>query len=818
MLSQPLAASEEETELATRLLVIAKCERAGVLNPEAAIDIFRRSGLSFELLRDIWNIADKNGSGDLSKDELVVAIRLMGWTQAGEALHDGLVTKCGPLPTLEGITDAVKKPNHVHQTPQFPPINTVDVLNFKGIFIRAGPINGILDGDKVMDAFMTSNLSYEHLWKIKMLVDRNESGGLDFREFAMGMYLIHAFQSCLISVVPTSIPQDLHDQFADLEIPSSAPSSSLPPQSRRPTPSLRASSSKPHLSTPVSGNSTPLSTNHEHEEHWAILPHEKIESDKHFYKLDLNRKGYIEMDTAAKFMLSYDLSQADLGHIWMLADLNKDNRLTADEFAILSHLLRQRSAGEPVPQTLPPSLIPPSLRSWALSNMSSAPVSPIQKAKPPPPPPKKDRASMFIPNGHVLRAQSSSAALSTVFPDSKYSTPLSPPLSPTPSIHRPRASSSVAPMSFLTSPKPKSRSSSRELLSPFEDPAAELHNFSLSRHNTPPLSPRPPESASNEALEGFKKETARLSLQVESLLSQLTEQSRLRDGNEALRRENESLKSQLHDMERTVSEVLSANDRLGSQDEYIEEIGRLTAELATKDTQSENSERMVAMLREDEQELRASLRESQAATAKAKNEAEELRKTVSTQSEEIKELNGRVADMSKAMSEPTSTTNNRELRVLLRDATRENESLKGQLRDTQKSMEQLLLSSKGPTQLDELRRENRRLKEQIQELELIATTVQSSSMPSSSSRSTESLTRENEHLRQQLRDGQRTFADFRSTNETKFVEMRQQIDSLTHENNRLKIDVNASRRRQPQTQEDNSVPPPAYDDSFVIPP
>ncbi|KAF8955359.1 hypothetical protein BDZ97DRAFT_297073 [Flammula alnicola] len=197
---------------------------------------------------------------------------------------------------------------------------------------------------------------------------------------------------------------------------------------------------------------------------------------------------------------------------------------------------------------------------------TSGPMSPIQKAKPPPSPLKKDRASMFIPNGHALRAQSSSAVLSTISPNSKYFTPLSPPLSPTPSIHRPRASSSVAPMSFLTNPTPKSRSSSRELLLPFEDPAAESHNFSLSRHNTPPLSPRPPESASYEALEGFKKETARLSLQVESLLSQLTEQSRLRDGNEVLRRENESLESQLHDMERTVKQQIDSliheNNRL----------------------------------------------------------------------------------------------------------------------------------------------------------------------------------------------------------------------------------------------------------------
>ena len=86
-------ATDEEEQLATQILVLTHCQEAGALSSEAAIDIFRRSGLSFTILRDIWNIADKNGSGDLSHDELAMAIRLMGWVQMGEALDDGLLLK-----------------------------------------------------------------------------------------------------------------------------------------------------------------------------------------------------------------------------------------------------------------------------------------------------------------------------------------------------------------------------------------------------------------------------------------------------------------------------------------------------------------------------------------------------------------------------------------------------------------------------------------------------------------------------------------------------------------------------------------------------
>lgn len=93
MSTQAFAASDDEADLAAQLLKIAKCEQAGALPPNVAVDLFGRSGLTVEQLRDIWNLADQNGSGDLSKDELAMAIRLMGWAQAGEAFDSGLLHK-----------------------------------------------------------------------------------------------------------------------------------------------------------------------------------------------------------------------------------------------------------------------------------------------------------------------------------------------------------------------------------------------------------------------------------------------------------------------------------------------------------------------------------------------------------------------------------------------------------------------------------------------------------------------------------------------------------------------------------------------------
>ncbi|KAF9477811.1 hypothetical protein BDN70DRAFT_90513 [Pholiota conissans] len=833
MSSQTFLASDEEVELARQLLKVAECEQAGALHADVAVDIFGRSRLTVEQLRDIWNLADKNGSGDLSIEELAMAIRLMGWAQAGESLHENLLHKTGPLPTLDGIA-SVKKLNHIH----FPPVSSVEIHAYKQAFVLAGPVQGILEGQKAMDAFMISNLSYDELRRIGGLVDNDGRGALDCRQFCMAMYLIHAFQSCLIPAIPTSIPQEVCDQFADIQPP--APDSLSPPFPRsRSSSSLSRSTTSPRITPLSSGDSTPLSPipdiaePHEHER-WDILPHEKTEADQHFSELDPENKGYIETAAAAKFLMSYDLPQAELGRIWLLADLNRDNRLTPDEFAIVMHLLRQRLAGEPVPETLPPELLSPTLKTKFRVSGIPPPFSPPLKAKPPPPPiprkdihpappvPSKDQSSISIPNGRHSRARTISAVVSPASSNPRYSMPLSPPLSPSASMHRlkPKSSlSATSPMSFLTSPA-RPRAASSELLSPFEDPEGELHSNTPSRIPSPSPSPQPPSSDTSglEALEqSFKKETGRLTLLVESLRAQLLEQGQLREVNTKLQKQNDTLKSELRDMERTVSEVLSANDRLGSQEQYIREIDRLTAEVESKETESGSLKRVLDVVKEEEERLRTALRESEAVATKSSNEVTELRSTITTQTSEIQQLKSRLADMSNAMAEPSSATNNRELRVLLRDATKENEGLKTELRDTQKSMERLLLSSKFPTQMDELQRENRRLKEQVQDLRMLAMTVQSSSAAAAntpSSRAAE-VARENEQLKQQLKDGQRAMADLRERNETKLVEMQQQIDSLTHENRRLKLDMNA-RGRPPH--EDNSVPPPAYDDSFVIPP
>lgn len=371
-----------------------------------------------------------------------------------------------------------------------------------------------------------------------------------------------------------------------------------------------------------------------------------------------------------------------------------------------------------------------------------------------------------------------------------------------------------------------------EVLSPFEDPggqpfASRIPPQAAQVRSSPSHTSSPSAStfdtSHQEALDGFKQEISRLSRQVEILLGQLAGQNNLRDINDNLRSENDRLKTEVKDIERMMFEVLSANESSSSsQEEHAQEITRLVKELADKETLHERSERMLAVVTQNERELRESLRESQSAASKATAEVADLKQIVITRDEEITDLKTRLSDMGKAMAEPDSTTSNRELRVLIRDVTRENDTLKSRVRDMERSMEQMLLSTKHVA-FDEMGRENKRLTEHVRDLEGMVTQLQSSvgvdradgteRGKGSGSGSSQGALRENELLKSQLRDGKRVFAEFRSSSETKLVELQQKVEALVQENNRLKIDAHHGNRR-----EDRSVPPPAYDDDFVIPP
>lgn len=100
---------------------------------------------------------------------------------------------------------------------------------------------------------------------------------------------------------------------------------------------------------------------------WAVTKDEKKIYDHLFKAWDGFNKGFIGGDVAIEVMGQSGLPKADLEKVWTLSDPGNKGRLDMDEFAVAMHLIYRKLNGYPVPNQLPPELVPPSTRNFTNS-------------------------------------------------------------------------------------------------------------------------------------------------------------------------------------------------------------------------------------------------------------------------------------------------------------------------------------------------------------------------------------------------------------------------------------------------------------------
>ncbi|KAF7532018.1 hypothetical protein G7Z17_g13681 [Cylindrodendrum hubeiense] len=100
---------------------------------------------------------------------------------------------------------------------------------------------------------------------------------------------------------------------------------------------------------------------------WSITKEEKTRYDALFKAWDGLGKGYIGGEQAIEIFGQSGLEKPDLERVWTLADNGNKGRLDLDEFAVAMHLIYRKLNGYPLPNTLPPELVPPSTRNFSQS-------------------------------------------------------------------------------------------------------------------------------------------------------------------------------------------------------------------------------------------------------------------------------------------------------------------------------------------------------------------------------------------------------------------------------------------------------------------
>ncbi|XP_077008369.1 intersectin-2 isoform X1 [Tamandua tetradactyla] len=296
----------------------------GYITGDQARTFFLQSGLPAPVLAEIWALSDLNKDGKMDQQEFSIAMKLIKLKLQGQQLPMVLppIMKQPPMfsPLISARFGMGSMPNL--SVPQsLPPAAPI-----------AAPLSSATSGTTLPPLMMPPPL--------------------------------------VPSVSTSSLPNGTARLIQPLSVPYS--SSTLPHTSSyslmmggfggagiQKAQSLidLGSSSSTSSTASLSGNSPKTGTLE-----WAVPQPSRLKYRQKFNTLDKSMSGYLSGFQARNALLQSNLSQTQLATIWTLADIDGDGQLKAEEFILAMHLTDMAKAGQPLPLTLPPELVPPSFR------------------------------------------------------------------------------------------------------------------------------------------------------------------------------------------------------------------------------------------------------------------------------------------------------------------------------------------------------------------------------------------------------------------------------------------------------------------------
>lgn len=318
----------------------------GELDAGDAVTLLMLSGLDPQTdLRTIWDFADPETEGYLTKEGFFLSLRLCAVGQKGQELTVENAMVCDVMVDLKEKTSSL-----MHLAPAAAPVDTADkyVITdearaaFNAAFATAGPKNGILSGSRSRKVLTQTGLDMDSLGKIWELADMDEDGNLDEAEFAVAMHLI---KNSLDGIEPP-------DTLPDTMLPKQAAAAPPPIVGRKPA-------APPPTSTSTSSAASAAEAG---SDEWVVTALDKKKFDQFFVTADRDDDGLVSGSDIMKFFLSSRLSKEVLAHVWNLVDIGDTGMINAEQFALAMYFIAQKVTGTEVPDTLLPAHIPPSFR------------------------------------------------------------------------------------------------------------------------------------------------------------------------------------------------------------------------------------------------------------------------------------------------------------------------------------------------------------------------------------------------------------------------------------------------------------------------
>lgn len=334
-----------------------------------------------------------------------IVLRLIGHAQAGREPSPEIALLQGPIPRFDGLGPPLQQqqPTSSLGSPttavplqaqgtgggggiRVPPLTPDKVAQYTGLFERQPLQANKLPGEQARNIFDKSGLPNEILGRIWALADTEQRGALVLPEFVIAMHLLTSLKTGALRSLPPVLPAGLYEAATSRAVPHRQSPSNT---GINPLPRQLSGQAGMRTGSPLGRTATGAQPSSD----WAISPADKAKFDHIYAGIDKTNKGYITGEEAVPFLSQSNLSEDALAQIWDLADFNSQGQLNRDGFAVAMFLIRQQrsGAGGPLPSTLPPNLVPPSVRNQRQPPTPFPPpvVATAAASRPPPPPAPK---------------------------------------------------------------------------------------------------------------------------------------------------------------------------------------------------------------------------------------------------------------------------------------------------------------------------------------------------------------------------------------------------------------------------------------------
>ncbi|KAG5980901.1 hypothetical protein E4U55_003522 [Claviceps digitariae] len=377
----------EEKRVYGQLFRQADTEGVGVVTGDVAVKFFEKTRLDSRILGEIWQIADSENRGFLTPAGFGLVLRLIGHAQAGREPTPEIALQQGPIPRFDGIWPpppalgspitgspvAALQAQSTGGPVRIPPLTPDKVAQYTSLFERQPLQANKLPGEQARNIFDKSGLPNEILGRIWALADTELRGALVLPEFVIAMHLLTSIKTGALRSLPAILPASLYESATNRGIAPRQSSNHTGPTGA--IPRQLSGQAQMRTGSPLLGRPASQGAGND----WAVSPADKAKFDQIYVTIDKTNKGFITGEEAVPFFSQSNLSEDALAQIWDLADFNSQGQLTREGFAVAMYLIRQQRSGTggPLPTTLPPNLLPPSVR-----NQRQQP----HIAFPPPPP------------------------------------------------------------------------------------------------------------------------------------------------------------------------------------------------------------------------------------------------------------------------------------------------------------------------------------------------------------------------------------------------------------------------------------------------